>query len=161
MKRIRLLILLSVLAVALPVGFLSGPAGAAGGSSDQVSINRNAQYDLLGGILHVGLRIRCGPQQTFGFVRVHVKQDPPESPLPARGDGFNAGVVCDGQTHDVGVSVFMTADEDPGFGPFDAGTAFATAELFPTDPTEAPPPPDPVQPTATAAKTITIIVMPG
>jgi hypothetical protein len=162
MKRIRLLILLSVLAVALPVGLLSGPAGAAGGSPNQVSINRNAQFDLLGGILHVGLRVRCAPQPTFGFVEVHVKQEPPESPLPARGDGFNAGVVCDGQTHDVGVSVFVTAvDEDPGFGPFDAGTAYATATLFPTDPTEIPPPPNPVQPTATAAKTITIIVMPG
>jgi hypothetical protein len=159
MKRIRLLILLSVLAVALPVGLLSGPAGAAGGSTNQVSINRNAQFDLLGGVLHVGLRVRCAPQSTFGFVEVHVKQEPPESPLPARGDGFNAGVVCDGQTHDVGVSVFVDGTE--GAGPFDAGTAYATATLFPTDPTEIPPPPNPVQPTATAAKTITIIVMPG
>jgi hypothetical protein len=120
-----------------------------GGSTDQVSINRNAQYDVEGGIIHVGLRVRCAPQATFGLVHVHVKQNPPESPLPASGDGINGGVVCDGQTHDVGVSVFVDGTE--GFGPFDAGTALATAELMPTPPNV----------TATAVKTITIIVMPG
>jgi hypothetical protein len=150
MKRIRLLILLSVLALVLPVGLLSGVAKA-GGSTDQVSINRNAQYDLLGGIIHVGLKVRCAPQSNFGVVTVHVTQDPPESPLPASGDGLNGGVVCDGQSHDVGVSVFVDGTE--GFGPFDAGTAQATAELIPN--------PAPPTVTARAVRTITIIVMPG
>ena len=152
MKRIRLLILLVVLAVALPIGIISGTAKATG-SADQVSINRNAQYDILGGIIHVGLRVRCAPQPNFGLVTVHVAQNPPESPLPANGDGFNAGVVCDGQTHDVGVSVTV----DGAGGPFDAGTALATAELIP-DPVDPPAPPTV---TASAVKTITIIVMPG
>jgi hypothetical protein len=74
-----------------------------------------------------------------GEVLVDVTQEPPESPTPAHGIGTQA-VVCDGQTHTVGVSVFV--------GPFDAGTALAKAS-FVTGGTD------------TDQKIISIIVMPG
>jgi hypothetical protein len=152
MKRIRLLILLSVLAVALPVGLLAGVAKGAGstGATSQLSINQNAQYDALGGIIHVGLRARCPfigldpitQEPIPGTIKVHVEQDPPESTFHAEGDNFVKDVVCDGQTHTVGATVFGTN--------FDAGRAYATAAF--TFPPSA---------TATAAKWINIIVMPG
>jgi hypothetical protein len=148
MKRLRLLVLLGAIAVALPFALLSGVASATGGgSTNQVSINQNAQYDTLGGIIHVGLRVRCAPQSTPGLVEVHVKQSPPQVFVEANGDGFNPEVVCDGATHSVGVTVFV----DGAGGPFDAGTALATATLTPT----------PLSPTTTAQRKINIIVMPS
>jgi hypothetical protein len=154
MKRIRLLILLSVLAVALPVGLLSGIAKATGstGSESSLSINQNAQFDLLGGIIHVGLRARCPFIGTDpmtgdpipGTIHVHVVQDPPESVAHTEGDSLVKEVVCDGQTHTVGASIVNAVP--PGF---DAGRAYATAEF--TLPVGA----------ASAARWINIIVMPG
>jgi hypothetical protein len=124
MKRIRLLILAGAVAVALPFGLSS--AGATGTPSNSVSIQRNAQYDLLGDIIHVGLDVRCKKGTvpgTPGQVEVDVSQGPPETPNPvAAGSGLN-NVVCDDQTHSVGVSIL-------GEG-FDAGRATATARLFP------------------------------
>ena len=59
MKRIRLLILLSVLAVALPVGLLSGVAKATGGSGTSVSISQTADFNTFGSQLDVHLVVRC------------------------------------------------------------------------------------------------------
>jgi hypothetical protein len=139
MKRIRLLVLLSVLAVALPVGILSGVAKATGDGSS-ISINQNAQYDAYGGIIHVGMRVRCPASTAFGTITVTVKQDPPESTLPAMGTNLVKDVVCDGQTHTVGSTIL--GDH------FDAGRAYATA-VFDTGGT------------ASDARWINIIVMPG
>jgi hypothetical protein len=118
MKRIRLLVLLSVLAVALPVGILSGVAKATGGTTDQVSINQYADYDLPS-LLQVGLQVRCYGGE--GVVTVQVDQYPPETPYPLTFGSSGQPVVCDGQTHSVGVSVV-------GEG-YDAGKAIATATL--------------------------------
>jgi hypothetical protein len=141
-KRIRLLVLLSVLAVALPVGLLSGVAKATGGSgsASSLSINQNAQYDVLGNIVHVGLRARCPASPLPGTIDVHLTQDPPESVVHAEGDALIKEVVCDGQTHTVGASVF-------GLN-FDAGRAYATATFT-------------FGGSASAARWINIIVMPG
>jgi hypothetical protein len=143
MKRIRLLVLLSVLAVALPVGLLSGIAKATGstGATSQISINQNAQYDVEGSVVHVGLRVRCSSPLP-GTVNVTLKQDPPETAFHAEGSNLVKEVVCDGQTHSVGTTIY-------GLG-FDAGRAYATAAF--TFPTTA---------TATDAKWINIIVMPS
>jgi hypothetical protein len=120
MKRIRLLVLLSALAVALPVGVLSGIAKATGGTTtkDQVSINQYADYDLPS-LLQVGLQVRCYGGE--GLVTVQVDQYPPETPyLVTFGSGAQP-VVCDGRTHAVSASVV-------GEG-YDAGKALATATL--------------------------------
>jgi hypothetical protein len=138
MKRIRLLILLGVVAVALPFGISS--VGATG-SGNSVSINEKAQYDLAGAVIHVGLTVRCQPAgaNESGLVDVVVRQEYPETPNPGGATGIGANtVVCDGRSRAVAVSV------PPGF--FDAGRAFATATV--TAPTGA---------EATASKWITIV----
>jgi hypothetical protein len=139
-KRIRLLVLLSVLAVALPVGVLSGIAKATpSADGSEIIINQNAQYDALGALVHVGLRARC-PVGLPGTITVTVKQDPPETTTPSEGTNLVKQVVCDGQNHTVGVTIF---------GPnFDAGRAYATA-AFVSGGTDA------------DARWINIIVMPG
>jgi hypothetical protein len=121
MKRIRLLILLSVLAMALPVGILSGVAKATGssGATSQLSIDQNAQYDVLGDVVHVGLRARCPASPLPGTILVNLKQYPPETVVYAEGESFVKEVVCDGQTHTVGATVFGAN--------FDEGRALATA----------------------------------
>ena len=121
MKRIRLLVLLSALAVALPVGILSGVAKATGGTTtkDQVSINQYADYDLPS-LLQVGLQVRC--YGSSGVASVQVDQYPPETPYTVTFGTSGQPVVCDGQTHSVGVSVV-------GEG-YDAGKAVATATLL-------------------------------
>ena len=125
MKRIRLLILLGALAVALPFGVLSASSAGAAPAYADVSIEANAQYDIQGSILHVELKATC-TGGTGGAV-VQVTQSPPETPYPvAFGSGPNA-VVCDGQTHEAAVTIF-------GEG-FDAGKALATATLTVVDPT--------------------------
>ena len=120
MKRIRLLVLLSALAVALPVGILSGVAKATGGTTtkDQVSINQYADYDLPS-LLQLGLQVRCYGGE--GLVEVQVDQYPPETPFMVSFGSGTQPVVCDGQTHSVGVSIV-------GEG-YDAGKALATATL--------------------------------
>jgi hypothetical protein len=125
MKRIRLLILLGALAVALPFGVLSASSAGAAPAYADVSIEPNAQYDIQGNILHVELKATC--TGGTGGVVVQVTQSPPETPYPvAFGSGPNA-VVCDGQPHEAGVTIF-------GEG-FDAGRALATATLTVVDPT--------------------------
>ena len=143
MKRIRLLILLSVLAVALPLGVLSGVAKATGGDGSSISINQNAQVDTDGFQVTVGLRVRC-PSGPFGTIDVKVRQDPPETPVSTSGDALVKDVVCDGQTHSVSATVVANGI------PFDAGRAYATAAFTFAG-----------GGTASAARWITIIAMPG
>jgi hypothetical protein len=124
MTRIRLLILLGAVALALPLALLSAGVAVAQATAD-VSIEPLAQYDIQGSILHVEVRATCAGGS--GGVVVEVTQSPPETPYPvAFGSGPNA-VVCDGQAHEAGVTIF-------GEG-FDAGTALATATLTVVDPT--------------------------
>ena len=121
-KRIRMLTLLSVLGVALSVGLLPGVAkanGGGGGSQNQVTIQPQASYILAGGVIDVGLYVKC--QGGSGDVIVNVTQSSPATPYPIAAGSGPQNVVCDGQTHSVGVTV-------AGFG-FDAGTAWATADL--------------------------------
>ena len=120
MKRIRILTSLSVLAVALSVGFLPGVAKAnGGGSQTEVTIQPQAEYILADSVINVGLYVKC--QGGSGNVIVNVTQSPPETPQPVAAGSGPQIVVCDGQTHSVAVTV-------TGFG-FDAGTASATADL--------------------------------
>jgi hypothetical protein len=123
-KRIRMLIPLGILAVVLPIGLLQGVAkadgGGGGGSQNQVIIQPQAQYILAGQTIDVGLNVKCQGGGT-GDVIVNVTQSPPQTPYPvATGSGPQI-VVCDGQFHSVAVTV-------AGVG-FDAGTAWATADL--------------------------------
>jgi hypothetical protein len=120
-KRIRLLILLGMVAVALPLGLLQGVAKAIGGTTTTtaVSIRQYADFNASGVELDVGLNVRCtgGP----GTATVMVTQTPPEAGHPVTGFGTNPNVVCDGQTHSVGVTVIGTV--------YDAGKAYAVADV--------------------------------
>ena len=136
MKRIRLLVLLSILVVALPVGLLTGVAKARGntGSTSSLSIDQHAQFDILGNVIHVGLKARCPlnrdpitNEPLPGTIHVHVVQDPPESATHAEGDSLVKQVVCDGQTRTVGATIFNALIE---VGAFDEGRAYATAEFI-------------------------------
>jgi hypothetical protein len=121
MKRTRLLVLLGIVAIALPLGLLHGVAGAAGGSSTtatDVSIRQYADFNLNGLQLDVGLNVRC--TGGLGLAKVSVTQTTPDSPHPVTGGGTK-DVVCDGQTHSVGVSVIGVL--------YDAGKAYATADV--------------------------------
>ena len=123
-KRIRLLVLLGAVAIALPLAVVSaGSAGAQPAFAD-VSIEPNAQYDVLGSILHVEVRAAC--DGGAGAVVVDVTQSPPETEFPVAFGSGPRSVVCDGSAHEVGVTIF-------GEG-FDAGRAFATATLTVVDP---------------------------
>jgi hypothetical protein len=120
MKRIRLLILLSVLAVALPVGLLSGIAKATGGSGTSVSISQTADYNFGGTQLDVNLFVRCSGG--IGLAEVTVNQPHPETGFPmTTGDGLNPDVVCDGRTHSVGVTLIGTV--------YDPGRAYAIVDV--------------------------------
>jgi len=140
-KRIRMLTVLGVLAVVLPIGLLQGVAKANGGSSlqNQVTIQPKAEYILAGGVINVGLYVKC--QGGSGDVVVNVTQSQPATPYPIAAGSGPQIVVCDGQTHSVAVTV-------TGEG-FDAGTASATADL--TTPTGG----------AHAQRSITIVVVTG
>jgi hypothetical protein len=126
MKRIRLLILLGMVAVALPLGLLQGVAKGAGGSKmttatgTYVSISQYADFNFSGTQLDVNLLVRC--TGVDGVANVSVTQDRPETGGTATGDGFNALVVCDGRTHSVGVTIIGTI--------YDPGKAFATATVI-------------------------------
>jgi hypothetical protein len=118
-ERIRMLTVLGILAVALPIGLLQGVAKADDGGGPQVIIQQDASYILSGSEIEVGLDVKC--QGGSGDVVVNLTQSQPQTPYPmATGSGPQL-VVCDGQMHSVAVSV-------DGFG-FDAGTAWATADL--------------------------------
>jgi hypothetical protein len=123
-KRIRVLTVLGMLAVALPIGLLPGVAQADGGGP-QVTIQQYASYILASSVINVGLDVKC--QGGSGEVVVNVTQSPPETPYPVGAGSGPSPVVCDGQTHPVAVTV-------TGFG-FNAGDAFATADLSIGSPT--------------------------
>jgi hypothetical protein len=147
MKRLRLLVVVGVIAAAIPLSLTAAKATGGGGGypppANSVSINYDAQYDALGAIIHVGLNVRCkNVGGAPGQVDVSVSQSPPESPTPATGDGLT-NVVCDGRTHSVGVTL-------GGIG-FDAGKAKATATLVP--------PVADVTHSVTTSRTINIAVM--
>jgi hypothetical protein len=122
MKRIRLLVLLGAVAVALPLGLI--PAKATG-TTNSVTIQQYADYDAAGFVLDVGLYVRCKrvPGNLRGTVIVNVQQYPPQTPAPVSFGSGPTAVVCDGNTHAVGVTIV-------GEG-FDAGYAKATATLTP------------------------------
>jgi len=122
-----MLTLLSVLGVALSVGLLPGVAKAngGGGSSTQVTIQPQASYILPDSVINVGLNVKC--QGGSGEVVVNVTQSSPQTPYPVAAGSGPQTVVCDGQMHTVAVTV-------GGFG-FDAGTAFAKADLTTGSPT--------------------------
>jgi hypothetical protein len=122
MKRIRLLVLAGVIAAALPIGMTA--AGATGGSppANYVEIRDKAQYNFNGTYIEVGLTVQC-KGGGLPVVNVFVKQDYPETPFPvAVGDGFT-NVVCDGKARAYAVTI------PPG--KFDAGRAYAEADLSP------------------------------
>jgi hypothetical protein len=120
MTRIRLLILLSIVAVALPLAIFQGVAGATGGSGTSVSISQTADYNLSGSSLDVNLLVRC--TGGIGLAEVTVNQDSPETGVPdTTGTGFNPDVVCDGQTHSVGVTLIGVV--------YDPGRAYAIADV--------------------------------
>jgi hypothetical protein len=138
MKRIRLLVLLGVVAIALPLGLAHANAAGKSTTGNSVTIEEFADYDAAGFVLDVGLYVRCSGGT--GFVDVTVEQNPPETVAPvAFGSGPQA-VVCDGKTRRVGVTIV-------GEG-FDAGRAEAEATLV------APPAPN-----VTAKRNITIVVV--
>jgi len=124
MKRIRLLILLGMVAAALPLGLLHGVAKATGGtrattSTTAVSIRQYADFNLSGFQLDVGLNVRCTGGS--GTATVSVTQTPPDSGHPVTGSGAQPDLVCDGQMHSVGVTVIGVL--------YDAGKAYATADV--------------------------------
>jgi hypothetical protein len=126
MKRIRLLVLLSILAIALPVGVLSGVAKATGSTgTNSVSINQYADFEDVGTTLDVGLVVRCHSMTGTGVVDVTVKQTYPETPKPVAAGSGPQDVVCDGTSHSVAVTI--------GGAFFDAGKAYAKADLVTTD----------------------------
>jgi hypothetical protein len=124
MKRIRLLVLLGVIAVALPLGIVfAGNAGATGSTgTTSVSISQYADFNFDGTQLDVNLLVRC--TGGGGLATVTVNQPTPETGFPdTTGDGFNPDVVCDGKTHSVGVTVHGVV--------YDPGKAYAIADVTP------------------------------
>jgi hypothetical protein len=119
MKRLRLLVVLGAVAVALPLGLTTAKATGSSGTTNSVTIDDRADFELFGTQLDVGLRVRCSGGS--GFVDVTVEQYPPETPEGAFGTGA-AQVVCDGKTRPVGVTVEGVI--------YDEGRAKATATLL-------------------------------
>lgn len=122
MKRLRFIVLIGAIAAAMAVPVVAKATG--GGNS--VSIHEQADYDAVGFVIDVGLNVRCqgdGTVATNGLVSVTVDQYPPETPYPVATGSGPQSVVCDGQTHTVGVTLV-------GEG-FDAGRAKATATFTP------------------------------
>ena len=102
MKRIRLLILIGAVAVALPLGLTTAKATGGTTTTNSVTIDSKADFEFIGTQLDVGLRVRC--YGGSGVVDVSVEQYPPETPVGAMGTGA-APVVCDGKTRHVGVTI--------------------------------------------------------
>jgi hypothetical protein len=99
-----------------------GPATAKAESPTGVSIMLQAQY-VTEVLVSVALHVTCGGDPTPGTVAVTVEQGPPETQSPTVGTGSQV-VVCDGNQHDVAVTV-----TGGSFSGFDIGKAFATATL--------------------------------
>jgi hypothetical protein len=97
------------------------PPAQASGSTD-VSIMLQAQY-VTEVLVSVALHVTCEGDPAPGIVTVTVEQEPPETQSPTVGTGEQV-VVCDGNQHDVAVTV-----TGGSFSGFDIGKAFATATL--------------------------------
>jgi len=74
-------------------------------------------------VVSVALHVTCEGAPTPGTLAVTVEQQPPETQSPTIGSG-QAVVLCDGNQHDVAVTV-----SGGSFSGFDIGKAFATASL--------------------------------
>lgn len=117
MKRIRLLVLAGAVAVALPFGLTTAQATGTTGSTNSVSIQYYADYDVDGTNIDVGLNVRCKGTST---IEVKVEQWPPETAsYVVLSAGAQPLLVCDGQTHATGVTVICAG--------CDVGKAKATA----------------------------------
>jgi hypothetical protein len=111
--------------LALALATIGVGVAQASSATASVTVDSNAQYDIQGSILHVGVKATCSGGAAA--VVVKVTQSPPETPYPmAFGSGPNP-VVCDGQQHQTAVTIH-------GEG-FDAGKALATATLTVVEPT--------------------------
>jgi hypothetical protein len=120
MKRIRLLVVLGAVVVALPFGLIAAHATGTTGGTASVSIDPYADFDTFGSNIDVKLYVRC---TGTSVAEVTLKQSPPETGSPVTvGVGSNPLVVCDGYTHSVGVTV--------GGAGFDVGYAKATAVIY-------------------------------
>jgi hypothetical protein len=119
-KRIRLLIVLGIVAVALPLGVARAGAKTTNGTTTSVSISQTADFNTFGTQLDVNLLVRCTGGS--GVAEVTVNQASPETGTPdTTGTGFNSAVVCDGNTHSVGVTVIGVV--------YDPGKAYAIADV--------------------------------
>jgi hypothetical protein len=110
---------------AAAAGLALAAAGAAPASADgttSVSIMLQAQY-VTEVVVSVALHVTCEGDPAPGIVDVTVEQQPPETQSPTVGTGETV-VVCDGNQHDVAVTV-----TGGSFSGFDIGKAFATATL--------------------------------
>jgi hypothetical protein len=113
------------LAAAVVIMLLAGaPASAkgAGTGPTDVSIMLQAQY-VTEVVVSVALHVTCEGDPIPGTVFVTVEQEPPETQSTTVGSGSQV-VVCDGNQHDVAVTV-----TGGSFSGFDIGKAFATATL--------------------------------
>jgi hypothetical protein len=118
MKHVRWL---AAAAAGLMLATLGAGSARAGGTTD-VSIMLQAQY-VTEVVVSVALHVTCEGDPLFGVVDVTVEQEPPETQSATVGSGSQV-VVCDGNQHDVAVSV-----TGGSFSGFDIGKAFATATL--------------------------------
>ena len=121
MKRVLLAAAVTVpLALAPAVAFAGERTTSTTSSDNSVSINQYADFNFAGSQLDVGLQVRC--TGGTGVVNVSVDQPYPESPDPLGAHGTGVmDVVCDGKTHNVGVTVVGVI--------YDAGKAKAKANL--------------------------------
>jgi len=99
-----------------------GAGTATANSTTDVSIMLQAQY-VTEVVVSVALHVTCEGDPIPGTVAVTVEQDPPETQSTTIGSGQQV-VVCDGNQHDVAVTV-----TGGSFSGFDIGKAFATATL--------------------------------
>jgi hypothetical protein len=105
--------------IALATAGAGAPPAQADGTTS-VSILLQAQY-VTEVVVDVALHVTC--EGGTGVVDVTVEQEPPETQSPTVGTGESV-VVCDGNQHDVAVTV-----TGGSFSGFDVGKAFATATL--------------------------------
>ena len=113
---------LAAATAALVLAVPAGSARAAGTGPTDVSIMLQAQY-VTEVVVSVALHVTCEGDPIPGTVVVTVEQEPPETQSTTVGTGSQV-VVCDGNQHDVAVTV-----TGGSFSGFDIGKAYATATL--------------------------------
>lgn len=147
MKRVMITTLAALMMLSLmPIGVAGATGGSKTKAKNTITIERDAQYDVVGSIVHVGLNVKCekSPLGIPGQVEVDLTQSPPETPEPVAVSFGVDNVVCDGKTHLVGVTT-------QGLG-LDAGRAQATATLYPAVDSGS------ALDTVTTSRTVTIVV---